>query len=110
MLPGLAPFTLLNLLLTLGGFVGGLILWNILASHSGTWERMKFDAPAVQRLLVKQITAVVIIMTGLILLSNVIGGAVGGFLGWMSTVAGIIFWGYLGALAITAFRGSKLQQ
>ncbi len=110
MLPGLPPFTTLNMLLTLTGFVGGIIIWNILAGHSGVWGRMQYDPNAVHRLLIRQMMFVVGSIAVLILLGNWIGGMVGSVLNWLLAAAGMIFWGYLGALALTALRGALLKR
>jgi hypothetical protein len=109
MLPVLAPFSMANLLLTLGGFAGGMILWGIIANHSGVWDRMRFDPQPVRKLLLRQMTYAFFAMLGFWLIGGLLGSW-GAFLGWMAIVAGIIFWGYLGALMLTAYQAMKINQ
>ncbi len=108
MLPGMAP-SLASLMLTVAGFVGGVVVWNIVASSGGVWERLRWEPDNIKRLLTRQLSVVVIVTLVLALLSALLGGFAGSMLGWLSTVGGIIFWAYLGALALTAWRGTQIK-
>jgi hypothetical protein len=106
----MGSFTPISLLITLLGFVGGAILWNSIASHSGVWARMPYQAEDVRRMLVKQMSSVVVVMALLLLLRTLLGEALSTPLGWLLTIAGVIFWGYLGALTVTALRGMRQKR
>jgi hypothetical protein len=113
MLPGLPPLSPINLLLTVIGFVGGALLWNVAASHSGIWERLRYETEAanVKRLLSRQMAITVAVTAVIWVLSIVLGsGPLGGLLSWLTAVGGMIFWAYLGAMALTAWRGAQMRR
>jgi hypothetical protein len=109
-LPGIPPFSGLSLLLTLGGFVGGAVLWQVVASHSGVWGRMRYQEGDITRLLTRQLSIVVGLTAVMILLGALFGEPVASLFRWMSTIGGVIFWAYLGALALTALRGATMKR
>jgi hypothetical protein len=106
MLGGILPFPY-SLLLILAGFIGGAVLWQIIASHSGVWNRMQFEGDNVRQLLVKQMTFAVLGMAVLLIISWIIGGPVGGIFRLLASLAEIVFWGYLGAIVLTSMRRSR---
>lgn len=112
MLPGLPPLSPLNLLLTVIGFVGGALLWNVVASHSGVWERLRYETESanVKRLLSRQMGITVAVTAVIWVLSIVLGDPIRGPLSWLTAVGGMIFWAYLGAMTLTAWRGAQLRR
>lgn len=110
MLPGLPPLSMINIVLTIVGFVGGMILWSIVGAHSGVWERQRLNPGGINRFLVRQLTVVAIATALMILLRALLGDTpLAGLFSWLSTIGGMIFFAYLGALALTGWRGSRSQ-
>lgn len=111
MLPGLEPLSFLNIILTVGGFVGGALFWQIIGTHSGLWKRMEWDPDSGRRLLTQQLSFVVVVTALMMLLGVLLGASpLGGLFRWLSTIGGIIFFAYLGALLITAWHGIQIHR
>jgi hypothetical protein len=112
MLPGI-PLSLFSLVLTIAGFVGGAVLWQILGSHSGIWERLRSESESanVKKMLTRQMTGVVVFTGLMIVLGLVLSETpLGGLFRMLSTAGGIIFWAYLGAMMVTAWRGAQVRK
>jgi hypothetical protein len=112
MLPGLPPLSPINVLLTVIGFVGGALLWNVIARHGGVWERLRSETESanVKRLLSRQMAITVAVTAVIWVLSIVLGPPLSGPLGWLTAVSGMVFWGYLGAMTLTAWRGAQMRR
>jgi hypothetical protein len=110
MLPGIPPFHPISLLLTLAAFVGGAILWYIMASYGGIWQRMRLEPETVYKLLTRQISIAVGATALMIILGLILGDPLGNMFRWLSTVGGMVFWAYLGALAVTAARRASADK
>lgn len=105
MVPGIA-FTPLGWMVTLVGFVGGMVVWNWIAGHGGIWGRMRYQAGDVWRMLLIQTAIVAGVMALLLFLGGVLGSTLGAPFRWVAILGGMIFWGYVGALLLTAIRGA----
>lgn len=110
MIPGLAFGSPFAWLLTLVGLAGGMIIWGQVASHAGVWGRMIYQAGDVWRLLLVQTAIVTAVMVGLMIIGGLLGNTLGAPARLFATIAGVLFWGYVGALILTAARGTMVKK
>lgn len=107
MVPGVEAFTPFAWLLTLSGFFGGMVFWAWIGGASGVWGRMTYQAGDVWRLLLTQTGVAAALLVGLLIVGALLGDILGAPFRWIGTLVGIVFWGYVGALALTAVRGRR---
>jgi hypothetical protein len=105
MVPEVA-FTTTGWILTLAGFLGGVAIWNWIAGHGDVWGRMRYQAGDVWRMLLTQTAIVAVVMALLLFLGGLLGSIIGSPFRWVAILVGVIFWGYVGALTLTAIRGA----
>lgn len=96
----------------IAGLCGGAILWNIVGSHAGVWDRLHFETEAhnVRRVLNRQMFVVVVLTFAAIMLSYLIPAPFAEIFTVLTIVGGIIFWSYMGAQIVTAWRAMKARQ
>ncbi len=110
MLPGLDPLSMLNIGLTIGAFAGGALAWQVLGTRTNAWAQLDSDPAAVYRTLQRQLGTVAAITALMLLLGILLPSGIAQFFRWLSTVGGIIFFAYLGALMITAWNGAQRRK
>lgn len=108
MLPGLEPFTSLSVSMSLLALVVGVAVWTWLISTPTLKQRVIVQSHEIRQMLLKQMTIVIFVLVGLLLVGNLFAGTIiGGVFSLLSTLGGMVFWGYLGALVLHIVRSGK---
>jgi hypothetical protein len=92
------------------GFILGAACWWLLAPRIRLDERLRYDARPVWRLLLTQLAAVFVIWLVLLLFGASLGQIFGAPFRWLALLVNLVFWGYLGALALTFARSVRVRR
>ncbi len=108
MLPGLEPLTPLSVALTMLGLVLGVAIWTWRANQPTLQQRIVTAPSEVRKHLLRQMSTVIFGLLGLLIFSGIVQGtALAPIISLLSTLGGMAFWGYVGALILLIVRSSS---